>query len=138
MKQDYLKEWKKAAGIRLWEDFFKREYTPKFEALNKSLNRMLEILSFDSKDQLTVGTEGFASLLTAGHIDSNGNASFTYKKLYFRISVDALAKNFEEELHRVFNFEFSRLSDLAHHWDKRQCYYGQSPDRCEALGIRRA
>ena len=134
--KDFLKDWKKASRIRKWEDFFKKEYGPKMETLSDAFNACLKALSFDGGHLAYSSKDGFCSMLTAAHVDNSGKRSATYEKLYFNTSLEALTSTPEKELHRIINEEFySKLSTLAFKWDGLRLFYGQSAERCKALGI---
>ena len=136
MKKDFVKDWKKASGIRKWENFFKHEYNPKMDKLSASFNACLRSLSYDGGTLCHSARDGLCSLLTAGHVDSQGNRTATYKKLYFHADLEALTSNPEAEINRIINEEFcDQLSRLAFKWDKLKLFYGQSDERCKALGI---
>jgi len=136
MKKDFLKDWKKASRIRKWEEFFEKEYNPKMETLNNAFNACLRSLSFDGGCLAYSSKDGFCSMLTAGYVSSNGKRGASYKKLHFNTNLETLVSNPEKEINRIINEEFSsKLSALAFKWDNLKLFYGQSLERCKALGI---
>lgn len=137
--EHYVDAWKKVSGIRLWKNFYAKEFNPKYKKLNDALDRCLCAMSFDTSDCLTISNdkhEGFACMLIGGYVDDDGGRSFTYQKLHFDVNLNALVNNFDTELHRVANEEMSdKLSRLAYRWDSQKVRYGQSPERRKLIGI---
>jgi len=113
--KDYINEWKKESGIRLWKDFWREEYTPKYKAFADVCENMATLCGFKDKPNLCLGKDGFSMLISGG-----GPGWFTWRKLSFAPAVSDLVRDFEKCHHEAINFDFAdQLQRLQHDWTSK-------------------
>ena len=111
---DYIKDWKKESGMRLWKEFFAKEYRPKFARFEKTCESMANACGF-KHPRLCLGSDGFSMLITGG-----GPGWFTYHNIRFFPSVTELVSDFENCHHETVNFDFAdQLQRLQSNWKMR-------------------
>lgn len=101
MASVFLNEWKRASGIRLWRDFWQKEYAAKYERLRVTCNEIAREAGYESEPHISTTAEGLQTTLIVGlTVDGENVASFrTFK---FKPDSTALVHDFESEADKVF------------------------------------